>query len=129
MRAFRHTSLPALVVLLLLAAVGASAQKRPVSWSLKLKHSAKRLRRGESFDAQLVAIVVDGWRLYALQQPRGGPPQLQLVIPNDQPFTLDGNTRVPAPRVKFDRNFGKSTYCYDNVVTFTLPITISPKAQ
>lgn len=82
-----------------------SFAQNPTKWSLESDVKGKTLKSGESFKAKLKAEIEDGWHLYAVEQPTGGPFPTKISIPKDIPFIIDGKIQSPKPIVKFDLNF------------------------
>ena len=74
--------------------------------------------------AELTAKIDEGWHLYALELPEGGPRPTRISLPLDQPFELADKIEVPAPHTDFDPNFNMNTSFYEGGVTFTLPIKV-----
>jgi len=111
----------------LLVASVAAAQEDPVHWALaKTPASAGA---GQTFRIDLTATIDQGWHLYSLSQPPGGPITTRISVPKDQPFTLAGEIDAPTPHVAFDQGFSMDTETYSDTVVFTLPVKVSAGAS
>jgi thiol-disulfide isomerase/thioredoxin len=99
----------------------------PISWSLK-KADQGAVKAGDKFDAQAIAIIQEGWHLYSLEQPKGGPIPTHISVPSGQIFKLSGEITSPVAQVVFDPNFNMDTQFYEDVADFTLPIEVSKDA-
>lgn len=74
-------------------------------WTLTTDSAGKSLRPGDIIKAQLKAEIDEGWHLYALDQPAGGPIATTIKIADGSPFAVDGEIRSPQPTVRPDNNF------------------------
>lgn len=105
--------------------------QNPTKWSLTEEPPAKNdpssARGGQESPAtkrlRLEVRIEDGWRLYALDQPDGGPIATKITIPEDQPYTFHGDIRAENAKSKPDPNFlidGKPliTKYYETGTTF-----------
>ena len=114
-----------IVVALLLAVVGASAQDR-VEWSAK--GPEKTLKPGEKFAVTLTAMISEGWHVYSFTQPPGGPNTSEATLPSKQPFKKSGSIGGPPPHKAYDPNFEMETESYEGTVDFSLPIEVQANA-
>ena len=118
------------MVLLLLISVAMPAAQRPadvVQWSAIA--SSDTVSPGGTAKIVLRAHIQNGWKLYALTQPAGGPQKLSIVVPRDAPFTLSEKQIVaPAPKTMKDANFGTDSMYYEKAVEFTVPVTVAKSA-
>src|SRR5215510_2270228 len=74
----------------------------PIRWTIKTDATAGEVKAGGKFNAQLLATIDEGWRLYSPEQPPGGPLPTRIKTPESPPFELAGEMELPPPRVKFD---------------------------
>jgi thiol:disulfide interchange protein len=120
-----------LVIMAALVAVagGAAGQQDPVKLSLRLAPGTVAMTPGSTFRVQLVATMDEGWHLYSITQPPGGPIATRITVSKGQVVTLDGKIEAPTPRVTFDQNFGMDTELYDGEVTFVLPLKVAADAK
>ncbi|HEX8737590.1 MAG TPA: protein-disulfide reductase DsbD domain-containing protein, partial [Pyrinomonadaceae bacterium] len=110
-----------ILFLILLLPVFALAQN-PTRWSLESDAKGKSLKRSEKFKAVLRAEIEEGWHLYALEQPEGGPIPTTVKVADEAPFILEGKVTTPAPITKFDPNFNIDTKFFVNQAQFNLPL-------
>jgi thiol:disulfide interchange protein len=114
-----------LLVCPVLWTAGPSAQvSNPVTWSLR--DGPKQVEAGGTFDLELTARIADGWHLYSISQPPGGPTQTRITVPQGQRFSLEAAPAGPPPRREFDPNFSMETEFYDESASFTLPLVAAP---
>lgn len=108
--------------------------QNPTKWRLSAparmdntEENGVRAERGQPLLVYLgLKVEIEpGWRLYALNQPDGGPIATKITIPEDQPYTLHGEIRADKAKSKPDPNFiidGKPlvTKYYEENATFGL---------
>jgi thiol:disulfide interchange protein len=99
-----------------------SLAQNPITWNLDSEAKGKSLKADEAFKVKLNATLEEGWHLYALEQPAGGPIATKISLPNDSPFKLDGKIISQNPKTAFDPNFQIETKFYEKQASFTLPI-------
>lgn len=114
--------------LILLFTICVFAQN-PTKWSLESDANGKTLKANENFSAKLKAEVEEGWHLYALEQPAGGPIATTIKIPEDKPFKLSGQITSEQPITQFDPNFQIDTKFYKDQAEFNLPIQVTNDAS
>jgi thiol:disulfide interchange protein DsbD len=102
----------------LMCAPGAvRSQEHPVTWKLS---PPAQLRGG--LVAKLDATIEDGWHLYSMTQPAGGPVPTSIAVVGNG-FALSGKPRAPEPDHIPDRNFNIISEVYSDSVHFTLPLS------
>ncbi|MGI8468368.1 MAG: redoxin family protein [Pyrinomonadaceae bacterium] len=112
------------LALCLFCAFATQAQDdEPIKWSLEVK-PATPLKTGDKFEAQLSAKLGEGWHLYSITQPDGGPTRTEIKLAVGQPFELTGNIQGPQPEKIFDRNFNMETEFYVEKADFKLPLVV-----
>lgn len=76
----------------------------------------------------VTAKVQRGWKLYALEQPKGGPIPLSFAVEQGSRYKVaEKAIQGPKARVqKQDANFTVDTYYYENEVKFSVPVNVSP---
>lgn len=131
---FTRTAIPALMAMLLMlgsgAIVGISDQKplEPIKWSIKAALPDKSLKPGEQFTVQLTAKIDNGWHLYSIEQPEGGPTAMRIYMPSEQPFEQAGTIDSSEPTVAMDPNFNLVTQYYEGQAAFTIPVKVAANA-
>ena len=115
----KHLNLFVLAPVLLLLAICFPAQaQRPsdvVKWSATITGTTST-----TASATLSATIQDGWHVYALSQPSGGPTPLKINIPDGGSFTLAGPVAETKVIRHFDPNFNMETAYYVTVASFNL---------
>jgi DsbC/DsbD-like thiol-disulfide interchange protein len=99
------------------------AAQSPVTWTIAPIRTP--LKSGESISVRIDATLQDGWHIYSITQPAGGPIPTRISLPPGQPFVLAGNP-VPSvpPHVAFDDAFHMSVQLHEKAVGFTVPIRL-----
>ncbi len=119
-------------LVLLLTAAGIA--QTPAKWSLGSDDSNKSLTTGDRITANLTATIDQGWHLYALEQPEGGPIATTIKVTVGRPFTLAGDVISPKAIVEPDPNFIvddkplETRYFIDSAV-FEIPVTAESNAS
>jgi DsbC/DsbD-like thiol-disulfide interchange protein len=99
----------------------------PVTWSVGLAPNARAVA-GRTFDVMVTAKIEEGWHVYALSQPAGGPIAMSVTVPKSQPFSLAGKVSEPLPTRRVDRNFPQlgETVTFEEKADFTVPVRVAP---
>lgn len=92
----------------------------PIRWTVKKEKPSLAVKAGGKFNIQVIAAIDDGWHLYSLEQPAGGPIPTRISVPDNQKFKLAGDIDSPLPQVVFDPNFNLDTQFYEGEAIFTL---------
>jgi thiol:disulfide interchange protein len=95
-----------------------SALERPAKWSLTADSASGSAERPLIV---LRAEVDEGWYLYALTQPEGGPQPLEIRLASG--FGIAGDIDAPRPRTFPDRTFNLFTSIHRGDVSFTVPVS------
>lgn len=113
-------------VLALVSPANAAAQD-PVKWTGT--PPAATVRSGTTVSVAVMATIAPGWHIYSLTQGPGGPVQMRIALPKEQPFSLNGVIGAPVPTIEFDQNFGITVELYRGESKFSIPVRIAPDAQ
>ena len=117
-----------LLAVLMFLATSAQRPTDIVRWSATAP--AKAIAPGGVAKIELSAKIEDGWKLYALSQPKGGPIPLTIVLEKGTPFTLvQKQITGPLPKLQKDDNFNLETQYYEHEAAFTLPVTLPRTAS
>jgi thiol:disulfide interchange protein len=118
-------------VLIFLFSIFSSAAlaQNPISWKLDSEAKGKTLKKDESFEAKLTANLEEGWHLYALEQPEGGPIPTTVTVAENVPFKIKGKITSPAPMTKFDPNFNIDTKFFEKQAQFNLPLQATAETK
>src|SRR5580700_319862 len=105
------------IIAALLVAACSGAEQNPVHWTI-----TEGRRSHDTVTARITAKIDDGWHLYSISQPPGGPIATRIWIPEDQPFKQSGNLRGPKPDKIFDAAFNMDVEFYEGSAEFQLPV-------
>jgi DsbC/DsbD-like thiol-disulfide interchange protein len=94
-----------------------------VSWTLSAPATAN-LKPGGRVDLTLRGEVVDGWHVYALEQPSGGPIPLRVTLDQSDIAAADGAPAADPPEKVFDTSFRFETLYYSKPFTLTVPVRL-----
>jgi DsbC/DsbD-like thiol-disulfide interchange protein len=103
------------------------AAQTPVHWTISPLRSSPR--NGASVNVRIDAKIQDGWHIYSITQPSGGPFATRITVPAGQPFVAAGDPKpTPAPRVAFDDAFHMNVQLHETAVGYTGPVRFAPSA-
>ncbi|NNE66963.1 MAG: DUF255 domain-containing protein [Pyrinomonadaceae bacterium] len=108
------------VFLGVLATIGFSQE--PTSWSLESDSAEESLKAGQTMAVVLKAEIDANWKLYGLEQPKGGPIATTINPGSDSKFESGGDVKAAKPITKFDPNFKIDTSYYEKSVEFEVPL-------
>jgi len=109
-------------------ALTGAAQQNPIAWSVK-EAPKTALKTGEAFTVRVSVDIPQGWRLYSITQPEGGPIATRISLPPGQPFAMTGEVEGPRPKVTRDESFGMDVESYEGPeAVFTLPVKVGANA-
>jgi thiol:disulfide interchange protein DsbD len=120
-----------IVALLVLSAQRAplSAQEHPITITARVDQS-RVVRPGGVASVNVVARIPQGWHLYGLNEPAGGPIATAVNVGPPMLARANGSaTAATQPRSAFDSNFGLVTSSYDDSATFSVPVSIMSATQ
>ena len=113
-----------LLLVLALALVPAQRPTDIVKWSAA--PVAPEVAAGSVARINVTARVEAGWKLYAIEQPPGGPVPLAFRLPKDAPFAI-ARKQILGPKAKVqkqDENFAVDTKYYENEASFTVGVMV-----
>ena len=105
-----------LAMLLLLAiGVGESSAQiyNPVTWS----YAAKRTSSTEAV-VFIKAVIDQGWHIYSIKQPDGGPLKTTLTLSKSPQYQTLGNPTEPKPMKLFEKVFDMDVLYFEKQVIF-----------
>ena len=112
--------------LILLFAAGLAAQRLdPVQWTLS--SSVDKAPPGATVTLQLTAKLDEGWHLYSLTTPKGGPIPTTAALA-ESPAIASSKLFEPKPDRKFDPNFGVDTETYQKEAVFWIEAVVKKDA-
>ncbi|MCO6512362.1 MAG: thioredoxin family protein, partial [Aridibacter famidurans] len=121
---FNMYQIIASVVLVLTFTLATFAQD-PAKWRIDGVERGKTYASGDEIDAALLATVEEGWHLYALEQPDGGPIATTVKVAEGSPFELRSDVTTPEPITEYDPNFRIDTSYFKDSARFDLPLRAS----
>ena len=87
---------------------------------------------GVTVPLQLTATLQDGWHLYSLTTPKGGPIRTTAVLSGvasgEVSAIEDWTLYQPKPEVRFDPNFNLETETFGEQTVFLIPTKLKPDA-
>lgn len=123
MRLVRSTLLP----LLWLVVGGNSLAQAPpngtVQWTATLGAT-----NGSEATLQVSGAIEDGWHVYALTQPPGGPTALRVTVDDNELAQAAGTPSGTSSQKRRDPSFGLETRFYTHSFTIRLPLQLKQPA-
>ena len=99
------------------AALYAQRATEVVKWNATVSKSS-----ATSASVAISATIQDGWHVYALSQPAGGPNPLKITIPSGTPFALQAPIAEAKVTRREDPSFKMETVFYLNSVNLTVNV-------
>jgi thiol:disulfide interchange protein DsbD len=109
---------------LLVSSVFAQAQD-PVKWTLA--SDTTKAAPGAKVVLKLTATLEDGWHLYSLTTPKGGPIRTTASLA-ENPAIESTKLYQPKPERKFDKNFGIDTETFEKEIVFLVEAQVKKDA-
>ena len=113
-----------LMTVLLISAASYAQIESPVKWS----YAAKKLNNNEAV-VFLRATIQDGWHIYSLNVPDGGPIKTSFKFTPSKEYALVGAVAEPAPIKKYEEAFKMNVTYFENTVTFQQKIKLKGSAS
>src|SRR5665213_1400938 len=112
----------------LLAAIAAANAQRldPIQWTLT--SDITKAPAGSSVPLHLKATFQEGWHLYSLTTPKGGPIPTTAELA-ENPAVKGTKLYQPPPNRQFDKNFNLDTETFEKQVDLPLTATLAPDAK
>jgi DsbC/DsbD-like thiol-disulfide interchange protein len=99
----------------------------PVGWSLAPLSAP--IQSGDTANVRVDASIQDGWHIYSITQPAGGPIATRITVPVGQPFVAAGDPKPTAqPRIAFDDAFKMNVQLHEKAVGFMVPVRATAAA-
>ncbi|MFD2594002.1 protein-disulfide reductase DsbD domain-containing protein [Sphingobacterium griseoflavum] len=102
-----------IILLSLFVSAGMAQIHNPVKWSV----ASKKLNSKEAV-VFIKATIQEGWHIYGLHVPEGGPISTTITFAPSKEYTLNGKVAAPAPQSKYEKDFKMNVPFYPNEVTF-----------
>ena len=104
----------------LLMSLSASSQiLKPVKWS----YATKKISSTEAI-LFMKATIENGWHIYSLATPHGGPVKTTFSFSPAKSFRLEGGVSGPAPFTKYEKAFGMNVSYFEKEVVFRQKIKL-----
>jgi hypothetical protein len=105
----------------------AVAQTTPerVQWSATFD-SQGAVKGGSTVLLEINGAIQDGWHVYALTEPSGGPTPLRVTLDENDVAQAAGTPTGTKPLKHHDPSFNLETQFYTHSFTVRLPVTLKP---
>jgi hypothetical protein len=94
-----------------------------VQWAATLT-AASGVKQGSATTLELSGEILDGWHVYALTEPPGGPTALRVTLDENEVAQIAGVPSGTAPRKRHDPSFGLQTQFYTHSFTVRVPVQV-----
>lgn len=109
------------IIAMMFTLAGAVAQiYNPVKWSV----ASKKLNSTEAV-VFVKATIQEGWHIYGLNVPDGGPISTTFQFTPSKEYTLNGKVAAPTPQSKYEKDFKMNVPFYAKEVTFQQKVKLS----
>ena len=114
-----------LTMLVSVFSLGAQAPSNPVKWRVNVKMSSAT--EGEVI---MIATIADGWHLYGMNLPKGGPKSTEINLGESTGVKFTGPlTQSVAPKAYHDAMFDMELSCWEKKVTFRRKFKVTDAAK
>lgn len=98
-----------------------AAAQSPVTWTIAPLRSS--LMNGAATQVRIDARIQDGWHIYSITQPAGGPIATRITVPPGQSVVSAGEPKPTVqPHVRYDDAFRMNVQLHDQAVGFIIPV-------
>jgi DsbC/DsbD-like thiol-disulfide interchange protein len=111
----------------LCAVSSAQVSNETVQWTASVI-STSPVKHGSNATLELSAEVREGWHVYALTQPTGGPTALRITLDQNEVAQVAGAPSGTAPERKHDPSFDLETESYTHAFALRLPVYVKRSA-
>ena len=105
------------------SALAQEGPPRPVQWKASLA-LAEPLKPGTATKIDLSGEVQQGWHVYALTQPAGGPIPLRISLDENDVAQIHGETFGTKPILHHDTSFQLDTQFYQGDFILHVPVEV-----
>jgi hypothetical protein len=95
-----------------------------VQWTAALT-AAAGVKQGNETTLELSGAIEDGWHVYALTEPAGGPTALRVTLDENEVAQVAGVPSGTAPSKRHDPSFGLVTQFYTHSFTVRVPVQLN----
>jgi thiol:disulfide interchange protein DsbD len=97
------------------------AAQVPITWTITPLRATPR--NGATVQVRIDARIQDGWHIYSITQPAGGPTATRITVPPGQAVVSAGAaTPTVRPHVAYDDAFKMNVQLHEKAVAFNVPI-------
>jgi len=115
---------PGLLVSICLCTIASAQTTGPtVQWAAALA-APGAAKQGSTTALELSGQIQEGWHVYALTQPAGGPTALRVTLDDNEIAAAAGVPSGSTPQKRHDPSFGLETRFYTNSFTVRLPVQV-----
>jgi DsbC/DsbD-like thiol-disulfide interchange protein len=86
-------------------------------------------KHGDAATLELSGEIQDGWHVYALTQPAGGPTALRVTLDDNTVADAAGTPSGSTPQKRHDPSFGLETRFYTHSFTVRLPVQLKQQSD
>lgn len=109
----------------LMAFTFAMEAQSPIRWRVSV-----RMTSPTEGEVSIKALISDGWHLYGLSMPEGGPKATKFDFSDSNGIAIDGSIRPSeSPIEQMDPLFGKKLSWWDRNVTFTQRFSLKERKE
>ena len=105
------------------AAAIAQGPIQPVQWTGTIAAKAP-IEPGRKATIKVAADIQEGWHVYGLAQPSGGPTPLRVVLDENEVVLTAGAVSGTAPVRKHDASFDLDTQVYTGSFILHVPVVV-----
>jgi hypothetical protein len=108
-------------------AAHAQSEDDRVQWAAAL-NSPAALKGGDATTLELSGTIKDGWHVYALTEPPGGPTALRVTVVDNQVALVAGIPSGTSPHKRHDPSFNLETKFYTHAFTIHVPVRLKQQS-
>jgi DsbC/DsbD-like thiol-disulfide interchange protein len=105
----------------------AQASVEPAQWTGTVTPNLAA-KPGKKITLNISAELREGWHVYGLEQPSGGPTPLRLTLDENDVASSAGPPSGSTPIKKLDQSFNLETQSYSHPFALHVPIQVKPHA-
>jgi hypothetical protein len=120
----RPNQLAFLLSLYLCGFSSAQVPNQTVQWAASAISTAA-VKHGSNATLEVSAHVQEGWHVYALTQPPGGPTALRITVDENEVAQIAGAPSGTTPQKKHDPSFDLDTQFYTHAFALHLPLHVA----
>jgi DsbC/DsbD-like thiol-disulfide interchange protein len=106
----------------------AQAPNPTVQWDATVTAPASA-KEGGTTTLELSGQIQEGWHVYALNQPAGGPTALRVTLDDNAVAEAVGLPAGSPPQKRHDPSFGLDTRFYTHSFTVRLPVQVKQQSS